>query len=446
MLLASGEVLAGRDDPVVWLTDPGRGERLFVAPAIISVEAKAKAARGRRIVRVEFFADGRSIGRKTSAPYEITWSKVAAGHYKLRAKAVDNLGDSDWSKTVVVHVHKNHEPWVRLIKPDHGDRFSAPAEIKLQAIAVDRDHNLARVEFYANQQPVGEASRRPWHFTWTNVAAGDYVLQAKAIDKLGASRLSRPVSITVVGDLPPPPPPPPSTQAYYFIHVDHLNTPRMITKQGQAVWRWDQTEPFGANLPDEDPDGDSVALEFPLRFPGQYADKETNLHYNVFRDYDSGIGRYMQSDPIGLMAGLNTYTYVNNNPLALTDPLGLDATVCLYPGAGGFGHVGIGINNKKSTVGFYPQDDDSGNAITGTPGEVKADEKEAVSCKTIATTPSQDKKMLNFIKGASQGPVTDYTLASNNCVNFVRQVLNQAGVESPDTIKPKPFFRGLKGN
>jgi RHS repeat-associated protein len=106
-------------------------------------------------------------------------------------------------------------------------------------------------------------------------------------------------------------------------HVDHLNTPRLITNdQGQAVWRWDQAEPFGVTVADENPSG-LGAYEMPLRFPGQYFDKETKLHYNYFRDYDSAIGRYAQSDPIGLRGGLNTYAYVSGNPLSRTDPRGL---------------------------------------------------------------------------------------------------------------------------
>jgi RHS repeat-associated protein len=106
-----------------------------------------------------------------------------------------------------------------------------------------------------------------------------------------------------------------------YIHTDHVGTPRMITRASDNAvgWRWDNTEPFGNSHADS-------PLGIPgynLRFPGQYFDQETGTHYNYHRDYDPRIGRYIESDPIGMLGGINTYVYVTNKPLARTDILGL---------------------------------------------------------------------------------------------------------------------------
>ena len=65
-------------------------------------------------------------------------------------------------------------------------------------------------------------------------------------------------------------------------------------------------------------------VENNLRFPGQYFDVETGLHQNYFRYYDPNVARYIEKDPIGLIAGLNTYSYVDNNPLVFVDLKGLN--------------------------------------------------------------------------------------------------------------------------
>ncbi|NVK41086.1 MAG: RHS repeat protein [Oceanospirillaceae bacterium] len=110
----------------------------------------------------------------------------------------------------------------------------------------------------------------------------------------------------------------------YAVHTNQIGAPLAVTDMnGTVVWRW-EPRPFGDNLPDEDPDGNGQLLVLNLRFPGQYFDAETGLYYNYFRDYDPATGRYIESDPIGLEGGLNTYVYVFSNPLAYMDPFGLE--------------------------------------------------------------------------------------------------------------------------
>ena len=97
----------------------------------------------------------------------------------------------------------------------------------------------------------------------------------------------------------------------------------MADAAGTTVWRWDQAEPFGSNPADDDPDGNSVAFNLPLRLPGQRYDQETGLHYNYFRDYDPTAGRYLEADPIGLYGRVNAYAYVDADPISYIDLLGL---------------------------------------------------------------------------------------------------------------------------
>jgi RHS repeat-associated protein len=116
--------------------------------------------------------------------------------------------------------------------------------------------------------------------------------------------------------------PAPSQTQTLFIHTDHLNTPRVVLNKSNVMrWSW-MAEPFGSNGESNNPQG-LGAFSFNLRMPGQYFDVESGLSYNYFRDYDAGIGRYAQSDPIGLQGGINTYSYVGGNPVSYIDPEGL---------------------------------------------------------------------------------------------------------------------------
>lgn len=116
-------------------------------------------------------------------------------------------------------------------------------------------------------------------------------------------------------------------QHIYAIHPDHLDTPRVMTDVNhQTVWAWPNSEAFGDTPANEDPNNSGTLFNYNLRFPGQLYDSETGTHYNYFRDsYAPDVGRYIESDPIGLEGSLNGYLYGNANPLTYTDPLGLTA-------------------------------------------------------------------------------------------------------------------------
>ncbi len=117
-----------------------------------------------------------------------------------------------------------------------------------------------------------------------------------------------------------------SSIAIYYIQPDHLNVPRKVSRpsDNKLAWRWDN-DPFGVVAPTQNPQGLGNFV-YNLRFPGQYYDAESGLNYNYFRDYDPQVGRYIESDPVGLQAGVNTYAYVGSDPISYLDPFGLDET------------------------------------------------------------------------------------------------------------------------
>ncbi len=126
-----------------------------------------------------------------------------------------------------------------------------------------------------------------------------------------------------------------------FIHPDHLGTPQKMTDANQnIVWDGGGSDPFMQSpLPTTPAMG--------LRFPGQYYDSETGLHYNYFRDYDPSIGRYTESDPAGLVGGNNTYVYAIANPVSGIDPFGQ------YTGQiGGEINLNVGSFNFQFSAGF----------------------------------------------------------------------------------------------
>ncbi len=129
----------------------------------------------------------------------------------------------------------------------------------------------------------------------------------------------------------------------YFVHNDHLATPQAISdSQQNKVWSLEQKAFGESTLSDNQ-------ITFNIRFPGQYYDSESGLHYNWHRYYDPSLGRYVQSDPIGLNGGINTYGYAYQNPVMYTDPNGLNPAAGCLAGAWG-GPIGCGVGAGIGTA------------------------------------------------------------------------------------------------
>ncbi|ALN61614.1 RHS Repeat family protein [Lysobacter antibioticus] len=165
--------------------------------------------------------------------------------------------------------------------------------------------------------------------------------------------------------------------ALHYIEPDHLATPRVVIDavRNVAVWNWDiKGEAFGSGSPNQDPDQDGIAFVLDMRFPGQLHDAVSGMSYNYFRDYDSAVGRYSQSDPIGLKGGVATYAYSDSSPLSKWDLYGLSPA------------LGPGFVTGDDVLGW-------------------------VACKGGELLPIVNERTLAWAYGECPGPIRDCVLA-----------------------------------
>lgn len=218
--------------------------------------------------------------------------------------------------------------------------------------------------------------------------------------------------------------------SHYYVYADHLNAPKAITDDtGKTVWRWD-SEAFGSSMANEDPDKDGKAFVYNLRFPGQYYDPLTGLHYNGFRDYDPKIGRYIESDPIGLGGGLNTYGYVEGNPISKVDIKGLDVIVF----SDSF-HEVVGIETPNGlAIRSYGPSLTGGSIQTGFVPNSASLKEDFVEVRRVPYSLEEGQKLLDSLKSEN---IPLYTLIMN-CHVYAHSIANKAeyGVRVPGI----PYF------
>jgi len=176
------------------------------------------------VASVEFFAGTNILGLVTnsmefSGLYCLTLTNLAAGDYPLTALATDTGGNSVTSSVVDIIVVTNFPPIVHIFAPKNNSVILGPTNIEICASACDPNGSVASVEFFENTNSLGVVPaapveyvtnkfgvfpiKQPFCLTWTNAPLGAYVLTAVAMDNVGATATSAPVSITVVTDLPP---------------------------------------------------------------------------------------------------------------------------------------------------------------------------------------------------------------------------------------------------
>ena len=172
-------------------------------------------------------------------------------------------------------------------------------------------------------------------------------------------------------------------------------------------------------------------MKLNLRADGQYEDSETGLYYNWYRYYNPSLGRYITSDPLGLAAGMNTYIYVNGNPINYTDPYGLLGLGAFYSATmeGGLLNVGAGSNTSVGGGVFFNQ---SGASIgTFTSNGTIARMPQGIGAQYPSMKAAPELEPLNQITGAYArwGPGAYITNA--NCAADLSGVGNAYSVNLP---------------
>lgn len=182
--------------PIIRLLNPAP-TATFTAGDDITLVADANDLDG-TINKVEFYFGSTLLGTRTTTPYSLTWSNVFTGEYLVLAKATDNQGEMTTSKSIGVRVvppTNDIPPVVNIVIPANGAVFTAGQPVTVTVDASDSDGTIRHVALYEGNNLLGTRTNTPYSFLWSNSLPGDYTLSAVAMDNLGATATSAPVSV-----------------------------------------------------------------------------------------------------------------------------------------------------------------------------------------------------------------------------------------------------------
>ncbi|AEV97065.1 hypothetical protein A4D02_18145 [Niastella koreensis] len=184
---------AAGDAPVVSFTAPANNAIVDAgAPVPLTVDAISFSG---AISKIAYSVDGVTIGEDTTAPWSLTWI-AAAGAHTITAVATDDKGKESQPAVIIVNVNPAGSH-LNITSPADNSVFTAPASIGINVTATDDSSTITKVEFFNGATKLGEDAAAPYTFTWANIAAGKYTLQAKATNALNQTSFSAPVNITV---------------------------------------------------------------------------------------------------------------------------------------------------------------------------------------------------------------------------------------------------------
>ncbi len=189
--------------PVVTITKPANNSS-SAAGKVINIEANATDNDG-TITKVEFYytinnKDTILIGSSTASPYQISWTPLSTGTYKLIAKATDNNGG--FSQTAITVTVTNTLPTVSIVAPSNNSSFPFATDVELKVNAADADGTITKVEYFNGATKIGESTTTPYSYSWKNIPLGTYAITAKVTDNIGGTATSLPIQFSITNTPP----------------------------------------------------------------------------------------------------------------------------------------------------------------------------------------------------------------------------------------------------